>query len=239
MSITLVQPELNTDFVNVLLCFLPVLTIPLIIVLLEILKTFKTDFIKALRCSSTWMLVAVNTFLSIVIYLIACGKFDQYGKWEIAFLVGIGFPSLICSRFSLFRAVGAYQGESKEPLDVISLELDKAYGTLQKFCMSSIDTSLADERLKPAEKLLELFEQSRFTAEQIVERIELYIISRLTDSEENLKYLNEFKQSCKGDERKLVYGLGLFLRNLDRKQMTKLVSSYSGLSQPTQTIAKS
>ena len=226
MSITLVQPEFNTDFVNVLLCFLPVLTIPLIIVLLEILKTFKTDFIKALRCSSTWMLAAVNTFLSIAIYLIACGKFNQYGKWEIAFLVGIGFPSLIRSRFSLFRAVGAYHGESKEPLDVISLELDKAYGTLQKFCMSSIDTSLTDERAEQAEKLVKLVEQGRLTLEQLVERIERYIMSRRTDSEENLGYLNKVKQSHKNDKNKLVYHLGLFLMDLDRKQMTKLVSSY-------------
>ncbi len=239
MFITLAQPKLDADLTNILLCFLPVLTIPLIIVLLEILKTFKTDFIKALRCSSTWMLVAVNTFLSIVIYLIACGKFNQYGKWEIAFLVGIGFPSLIRSRFSLFRAVGAYHGESKEPLDVISLELDKAYGTLQKFCMSSIDTSLADERLEQAEKLLELVEQGRFTAEQVVEQIERYIRSRRTDLEENLEYLNKVKQSYKSDKKKLVYNLGLFLRDLDRKQMTKLISRCSDSSQPTQTIAES
>lgn len=239
MSITLIQPKLNTDLVYTLLCFLPVLIIPLLIVLLEILKTFKTDFIKALRCSSTWMLVAVNTLSSLIIYLIACGKFSQYGKWEAALLVGIGFPSLIRSRFSLFRAVGAYHGESREPLDVISLELDKAYGTLQKFCMSSIDTSLADERLEQAEKLLELVEQGRFTVEQIVERIERCIMSRRTDSQENLEYLNKVKRSYRNDKNKLVYNLGLFLRDLDRKQMAKFLSSCSDLSEPTQTVAES
>jgi hypothetical protein len=226
---TLVQPKLNTDLIHVLLCCLPVLIIPLLIVLLEILKTFKTDFIRALSSSSTWILVVINTVLSVVVYFIACEKFHQYGNWEVAFFVGIGFPSLIRSRFSLFRAVGAYDGKSKDPLDTISLELDKAYTALQEICMHSIDSLLADERVKPAEQLLELVEQGKLTVEQVVGQIERYIMGRRTDSTERLKYLGELQQSCKNDKKKLVYSLGIFLRDLDRKQLTKLLSSSSDL----------
>ena len=186
------------------------------LVVLELLKTFGRDVLEALRNRWAWLLIGVNVLTAGVVYAIVRGLFRTEDDLGTAIIVGLSFPLLLRSRFTLFRSVGPKDDNGQ--LSTISLKIDEAYTALQNLCWESVDGSLADRRATQAERLAE-----QVSMRELVDSIEHHIDARRLEANkvrdrERLKTILQI-----ADERKRKYPLALMLIEINPSQAARLL----------------
>ena len=102
----------------------------------ELLKTFQRNTGKALRNRWGLTLLGINALAAMAVYFVIhyVFKFDA-GLWT-ALVVGITFPLILRSRFTLYRQAGA---KDEPGLTELSLKLDDFYQTLQFSCYREVN----------------------------------------------------------------------------------------------------
>lgn len=198
-----------------LLPFVIVMLAAIALAVLEIFKTFGRDVLEALRNRWAWLLIGVNVVASAVVYAVIRAVFNVGDNMGTALVVGLSFPILLRSRFTLFRAVGP---KDSDELSTLSLKIDEAYSALQNLCWESVDDLLADRRATRAEQLAE-----RASFKELIESVEHHIEARRIEAgkQRDRKRLDEIKQLA--DERMRKYKLALLLIEISPSQATRLL----------------
>lgn len=198
-----------------MLPFAVVVLAAIALVVLELLKTFGRDVLEALRNRWSWLMIAVNAIVAVLVYVAVRAVFNTGDSLGTALFVGLAFPILLRSRFTYFRAVGAKEDDQ---LSTISLKVDEAYSALQDLCWESVDNALAEKRVTLAEKL-----SGRFSADHLAERIEHHIEARHIESNKarDRDRLGNIRRIDEAAER--AYHLALMLIDVNRAQAERLM----------------
>lgn len=135
----------------------------------ELLKTFQRAVGSALRSRWGLALLGLNALSAILVYAFVRYALNvDAGLWT-ALAVGLTFPVLLRSRFTLYRQTGK---KDDPDLTEISLKLDEFYQTLQDWCYTEVNAWLAAERYTQAEAIKE-----KYTVRQLEQRLSDLIAS--------------------------------------------------------------
>lgn len=84
-----------------------------------------------------------------------------------ALVTGLTFPTLLRSRFTLYRSIGSAQADE---VNELSLKMDEIYHTLQRALYREVNLQLTNARLELSHKLREIF-----TARQLADYLADFI----------------------------------------------------------------
>jgi DNA-binding transcriptional ArsR family regulator len=127
------------------LSYLIAASISAVLAVAEIVTVFEKDSRRALSTGGAALLILINVAFSILILLLVNtvgGTPDGKNQLWVALGVGLGFPTLLRTRFTFIKPL---PGSSEEG---VAVSLDELYGRLQRFCRQQIDQSLATGRVQ-------------------------------------------------------------------------------------------
>jgi hypothetical protein len=199
-------------------------------VLAELVKLFGGHISIALKSSWTYVLVGVNVIAALIAYVAARYFLNVESDYWLALFVGVSYPLLLRSRFTLFRSVGSK--EVQEQLSALTLRMDDIYGGMQERCYRQIDNAVAASRSLEAQALAATYQQV-----DIVAAIRRVIDARqvAADQEKDRAYLKAILEEQDSEDRR-TYMLALFLRSIaDGKERSLLPSVPSVSVEPPVT----
>ena len=160
---------------NVIISSCIVILASLIIVLIELFKTFGEWVAEALRHPRTWLLIALNVVVALVVYslVIASGMLNSYPRHIAALIVGLTYPILLRSRFTYLSGFnsGNQQSISKD----LCLPLDEAYNVIQNYCLRAAAVAVALKTVHEANNLMNLYTEDQLirTIKQLSQAIKI------------------------------------------------------------------
>jgi hypothetical protein len=164
--------------------------------LAEILSTFSSTPLLALRTLWAWLLVALNAgtavlALWIVFHLLP----DTSDPLLIALAVGLGFPALIRTNFTLARRLGSEAGVGEG--QALSINLGWLYEQFQNFVRTQIDLALVLQRQALLRPLVEKYPN----LEELVSIAHNLIQERALFSREEIGQMQKYVEDVQEDEK--------------------------------------
>ncbi|HEY8204747.1 MAG TPA: hypothetical protein VIF81_08480 [Pyrinomonadaceae bacterium] len=127
------------------LSYLIAASISAVLAVAEIVTVFEKDSRRALNTGGALLLITINVAFSVLILLLVNtigGTPAGENQLWVALGVGLGFPTLLRTRFTFIKPL---PGSTEEG---VAVSLDELYGRLQRFCRQQIDQSLATGRVQ-------------------------------------------------------------------------------------------
>lgn len=143
---------------TILLTCAVVLIASVVFVLLELLKTFKSDLGIAFRTKWGWLLISINLAVALGVYLAIIFAHRPLAGFSTAIIVGLTYPVLLRSRFTYFRQVGLHDDHN---LTTLCLKIDEVYIALQAECLDAVDDMISAIRVHRARKLATRYSEVR------------------------------------------------------------------------------
>jgi hypothetical protein len=172
---------------------------------LELLQTFQRNIGSALRSRWGVTLLAINSISAVLVYaFVRYGLGLNVGLWT-ALMVGVTFPLILRSRFTLYRQTG----KKDEPgLTEFSLKLDEFYQTLQEWCYTEANALLAEELEARAAAIKKRFSPKELE-DKLCNRIEAEPMS--ARRQEHNRRLQDILEKHKDDLKRRHHALALLL----------------------------
>lgn len=177
-------PAVQTELRAMLLVLSPYLGVALLgatVAMAELASTFPTYPREALRTRWSRILILVNVVAAILALIIARVTMPEANPVLLVIGVGVGFQSIIRTKFVLARSIGG-PGERENE---VSLNLGWLYEQFQNLCRTQIDLELMKNRRTAVIHLLEIYP----TIAQLYDIAYYTIIARatLTPEEEKMR----------------------------------------------------
>lgn len=126
--------------------------------LYEIFRTFGRDFGRCLGRRYALLLIVLNIVTAIAVWWVVHVPLGAEPTFLSTVLTGLTFPTLLRSRFTLYRSLAPGQTDETSEL---SLKMDEMYRSIQTALVAEVNLSLAAERLVLAREIRRAFPAAR------------------------------------------------------------------------------
>jgi hypothetical protein len=133
----------------------------------EVFKIFGRDFGRAVGNRFTLLVGFLNLIAAVVVWWVVHGLIGVQPSLLSAVVTGLTFPTLLRSRFTLYRSIGPAQADE---VNELSLKMDEIYHTLQRALYREVNLQLTNARLELSHKIRETF-----TAHQLADYLADFI----------------------------------------------------------------
>jgi len=126
-----------------------------VVAIAEIVTVFENDSMRALKTWGSFLLVFLNVVFAVfLLFLVNTvgGVTTGSSRFWVALGVGVGFPTLLRTRFTFIKPLPGSADEG------IAVSLDELYGRLQRFCRRQIDQALATGRVQLVDEAMQRLE---------------------------------------------------------------------------------
>ncbi|MCS7259394.1 MAG: hypothetical protein NZ765_01225 [Anaerolineae bacterium] len=113
----------------------------------ELFKIFQPEFVRTLWNWHAFFLFALNVLAALFTWGCVHILLGIRPTLLSTLATGLIFPTLLRSRFTLYRTLAPPAGEGKSVIDELSLKMDEIYHSLQSALYKAIDRKLARERV--------------------------------------------------------------------------------------------
>jgi hypothetical protein len=144
--------ETLAEIVNLSFPHLIVIVFGIIIGIAEIQSVFNSAFIQAIRTNWGKGLLVFNAITAEIVYILIILQYPSAPRVITAISVGIGFPTLLRTRFTLKKSFNPKEGD-------FTFGLDKIYQQFQKQFKDGIDKELILTNSDLAEKLVDKYSE--------------------------------------------------------------------------------
>jgi hypothetical protein len=127
----------------------------------EIFKIFGRDFGRALGSRFTLLVGFLNLIAAVLVWGVVHNLIGVQPSLLSALVTGLTFPTLLRSRFTLYRSIGSAQADE---VNELSLKMDEVYHTLQRALYREVNLQLTTARLELSHQIRE-----SFTARQLAD----------------------------------------------------------------------
>jgi hypothetical protein len=187
----------------------------------ELFKIFQRDFGRALRNRYALVLFLLNILMALVVWWFVHHLLAVEPTILTTLVTGLTFPTLLRSRFTIYRTIAAStgDGEPRSAVDEISLKMDEIYRGLQSAFYKEIDLELARERATLNKQL-----RDAFSAAQIAERLDDVITNITIDADrERLQEKLTTIQTISDEGRRHAQLANLLIQLSDRAELKRAI----------------
>ena len=173
-----------------------VILLSLVLTAYEVFKIFGRDFGRALRNRFTLLVGFLNLIAAVVVWWVVHTLIGIQPSLLSALVTGLTFPTLLRSRFTLYRSIGSAQADE---VNELSLKMDEIYHTLQRALYREVNLQLTNARLELSHRIRETF-----TAHQLADYLADFIAhERLPD--EQKKHQRQLEEIVAIEDSKVRY----------------------------------
>ncbi|MGK7878437.1 MAG: hypothetical protein AB4426_35595 [Xenococcaceae cyanobacterium] len=202
------------------------------IAFIELLRAFPRDMDIVLRNLSAWALLGLNATAAIGVYAFVSNYLvaDQDNTLVTALTVGVAFPMVIRSRFTLYRSPQSELNDSPLGTEELSLKFDEFYQTLQEWFYSQINMVLAEERSQQVTSI-----KKNMTLEKIKKEVDDRIDSWPNETQFQKKQKKQYEKYrdeiiadyANNPEKKANYLVRFLITITPKKKLRKLIAQKS------------
>ncbi|MCP2519824.1 hypothetical protein NLB96_02455 [Candidatus Aminicenantes bacterium AC-335-K20] len=179
----------------------------------EIIATFSQNPREAFRTSWAWILVSVNALTATGVFAIIRFYAKNFNTFLLAVGIGIGFPMLIRTKFTIAKKFMG--GED------LSINIGWVYDQFLGWFKSEIDIAIVNKRLKMVSKLISKIpdiQKLKIIAHTILQERTILSYEEIKKYE---KYINDIVNSLEIPEKAKQVALAKFILNMGGKEYVK------------------
>jgi hypothetical protein len=193
-----------------------VILVSLFLGLYELFRTFGRDFGRCLGRRYALLLMVLNVGTALVVWWIVHGPLAVQPTFLSTVLTGLTFPTLLRSRFTLYRSITPGQTDETNEL---SLKMDEIYHSIQAALVGEVNLGLAAERLALSRQL-----RQTFPAAEIERYLGDFIDSEQIESErqKHQKQLDDIR-AIQDADRKHLQLANLLISLRDRADLKRAI----------------
>ena len=135
-----------------------VILVSLLLTAYGVFKIFGRDFGRALGNRFTLLVGFLNLTAAVVVWGIVHNLIGIPPSLLSALVTGLTFPTLLRSRFTLYRSIGSAQPDE---VNELSLKMDEMYQNIQQALYREVNLDLTNARLELSHKIRETFTASQ------------------------------------------------------------------------------
>ncbi len=183
-----VRPATLGGWIGAAVPYIVVALLGLAVGLAELSSTFPNYPLEAITSSWGLLLLGVNAIIAAIVFAIARYYSPETNTFLLVLAVGVGFQSLIRTRFVLAKQFGG-DGEGRD----LSINLGWLYEQFQNLCKTQIDLVLMRNRQSTVEHLI-----TRYPSEKDLYNLAYYtIVARTLSREEEQTRIEELNNLMK------------------------------------------